>query len=123
MKYYTQEHYWIDTTTLQLGLTHHLIQEIGQIRFIELPQIGETFHKDQVWMILESSKAAMELYAPFECHIVSIHTALQENTTLLNQDPQVWLVTISTNYPIEKLWNEKQYLSYLRIPLDNDPTT
>ena len=88
--YYTEEHEWIEVEgdTATLGITKHAAEALGEVVFVELQDAGETFDKDDEIGVVESVKAASELFAPLAMEILEANSALEENPGMVNEDPE-----------------------------------
>ncbi len=91
-------HEWvtIDGDVATVGITPFAAKEIGSIVFIEFPKIGQVVRKGEEAAILESTKAAIDTYAPLEGKVIKINESLLKNPSLLTQDPlgKGWLYQI-----------------------------
>ena len=83
----------------EVGLTSYAIEQLGDIVFIELPDIDSDFSKNEVFATIESVKAASEIYMPISGKILEINEAVVDSPELLNDETYAdkWLVRISTN--------------------------
>jgi len=81
-----------------IGLTDYAVEQLGDIVFIELPEVGASFSKGEVFATVESVKAASEIYMPVSGVIKEINESIIETPELLNEDPlgKAWLVKIDT---------------------------
>lgn len=79
-----------------VGVTEQAISEIGEVVFVELPRVGAVVVAGQEIAVLESTKAAIDLYSPVSGTVTEVNTSLQENTALLNRHPGTlgWLYKI-----------------------------
>lgn len=79
-----------------IGLTDYAVEQLGDIVFIELPEVNSTFHKGEVFGTVESVKAASEIYMPLGGKILEINEALLDKPELLNENPyeKGWLIKI-----------------------------
>ena len=87
---YTPDHEWInieDHEAAVVGITHHAQDALGDVVFVELPEVGRTYKKGDVAGVVESVKAAADLYMPVEGEIVEVNTALKDDPSLVNKDP------------------------------------
>ncbi|MEM7046899.1 MAG: glycine cleavage system protein GcvH [Pseudomonadota bacterium] len=102
---YTKEHEWIraDGETALVGITDYAQSQLGDIIFVELPETGAKLSKDGDMAVVESVKAASEVYAPLDCEVVEINSALEAEPALVNQSPQAdgWFVRVKLNNPDE----------------------
>lgn len=94
---YTEDHEWVSTKggTLKVGISDYAQDQLGDIVFVELPEVGATFAKGDEFGTLESVKAVSELYLPMSGEIVAVNEALGDSPELINQDPYAnWIVEI-----------------------------
>ena len=86
--YYSEEHEWIDVNgdTATLGITKHAAEQLGDVVFVEQQEVGDEFEKDGEIGVIESVKAASELYAPVDGEIVEVNEALVDSPETVNQD-------------------------------------
>ena len=92
---YTESHEWIRTEpdgTLTIGITDHAQDALGDLVFIELPEVGKSFAAQENCVVLESVKAASDAYAPVAGEIVAVNTPLTDTPESLNSAPyEAWL--------------------------------
>lgn len=115
---YTQDHEWVkvDGDLAVLGITQFAQQELGEVVFVELPQVGEVFDsRDEIGSI-ESVKAVAEVYTPVAGEVVEVNQAVVDDPEVLNEDPhgEGWLVKVrySSAGDLESLMNAEQYAAY-----------
>jgi glycine cleavage system H protein len=87
---YTPDHEWInieDHEAAVVGITHHAQDALGDVVFVDLPEVGKSFTKGDVAGVVESVKAAADLYMPVSGEVVEINTALKDDPSLANTDP------------------------------------
>ena len=112
---FTETHEWIATGNddMTVGITDHAQQLLGDMVFVELPQVGDEVHAGDELGVLESVKAASDFYAPISGVVVAINELVVENPALVNSDPYGagWLVKINANElgEIDALLNEEGY--------------
>jgi glycine cleavage system H protein len=117
--YYSKEHTWVRLTggRAVIGITDHAQKELGEIVFVDFPEEGVQIEKAEVFGTLESSKTVAELYAPVSGEVMSANRDLEEEPTLLNDDPygNGWLITMEIDDPdeVEGLLNSVEYENYL----------
>ncbi len=82
-----------------IGLTDYAVEQLGDIVFVELPEISSTFAKNESFATVESVKAASEIYMPISGTITDVNEDIIANPELLNEDPlgNAWLVKIESN--------------------------
>ena len=87
---YTAEHEWInieDHEAAVVGITVHAQDALGDVVFVDLPEVGKTFKKGEVSGVVESVKAAADLYMPVDGEIVEVNETLRADPSLANTDP------------------------------------
>ncbi|MEM7505902.1 MAG: glycine cleavage system protein GcvH [Pseudomonadota bacterium] len=96
--YFTEDHEWltVEGDTATIGITTHAAEQLGEIVFIELQDAGESFAKGDEMGVIESVKAASEIYAPVAGEIVEANGAVVETPADVNADPEgkAWLYKI-----------------------------
>ena len=88
--HYTADHEWIDVTepaAAIVGITVHAQDALGDVVFVELPEVGTTYAKGDVAGVVESVKAAADLYMPVSGKIVEVNETLRADPALANSDP------------------------------------
>lgn len=82
-----------------IGLTDYAVEQLGDIVFVELPEVGSTFAKNESFATVESVKAASEIYMPISGTIIEVNEDIIATPELLNEDPlgKAWLVKIDSN--------------------------
>ena len=103
---YTREHEWLrlgDDGTAIIGVTDFAQENLGDITFVELPEIGSSLGKGEVFGVVESVKAASDLYLPVGGEILAVNEKLDEAPELVNNDPYGtgWLIKIKVADPVE----------------------
>ncbi len=102
---YTEDHEWakLEDNKVKVGLDDYAQDQLGDIVFMELPQVGDTFKKGEVFATVESVKAVSECYMPVGGKIVSVNNELEDSPELVNKSPygEGWFVVISPDNPSE----------------------
>ncbi len=116
---YTDEHEWARITgdTARIGVSDYAQDQLGDIVFVELPAVGDTIAKGEVFGTLESVKAVSELYLPLSGEVVAVNTALTDAPELINQDPYAaWIIEVrpSDAGEYDQLLSAAAYLDLLR---------
>jgi glycine cleavage system H protein len=113
---YTPSHEWIEMSGSQgtVGITNYAKGEFGDIVYIQLPLIGKKVLSGEEVVVLESTKAAADIYSPVSGEIVEVNASLQNDLSLLNQDPEGkgWLFKMTLSQESEKeslLLNVSEY--------------
>ena len=107
----SHEYLWKNTT---IGLTDYAIEQLGDIVFLELPEVGDEFNKGDAFANIESVKAASEIYMPISGKIIDVNTALTDAPESLNEDcwENGWLVKIEPTAGEEELSDLLTYEQY-----------
>jgi glycine cleavage system H protein len=99
---YTNDHEWIDLGTGRMGITDYAQKQLGDIVFLELPDVGKTVKKGEQVGSVESVKAVSEIFAPISGTIVEVNSALAEKPEGINLDAHAsWMVAIKPADPSE----------------------
>ena len=112
---YTEEHEWVqaDGATATVGITHHAQDALGDVVFVELPKVGATFKQGDVAGVVESVKAAADVYMPLTGEVTEVNTALVDDPSLANTDPlgAGWFfkVKLSDVAQLDALMDETSY--------------
>lgn len=85
---YTEEHEWLraEGDVFVVGITEHATSQLGDLVFVELPEVGDTVTKDDEIVVIESVKAASDILAPIDGEITEVNTALADDPSLANND-------------------------------------
>jgi len=112
---YTETHEWLrlDGETAVVGITDHAQAELTDIVFVELPKVGAALTAGQAAAVVESVKAASDIYSPIGGAVVKVNAALESDPGLVNRDPygEGWLFTlrVEAGEQIENLKEASQY--------------
>ena len=115
---YTREHEWvrIENDTCVLGITDFAQKELGEVVFVELPEVGHVFDAHDEIGTIESVKAVAEVYTPIAGEIVEINDALADDPAAVNEDPHGdgWLVKVkySSSKDFDDLMSAEQYEAF-----------
>jgi glycine cleavage system H protein len=96
---YTNSHEWVqknDDGTVTMGITDHAQDLLGDLVFVELPEVGESFGKEDQFAVVESVKAASDVYSPISGEVVAVNESLEDEPEQVNTHPfaEGWLVRI-----------------------------
>lgn len=117
MRKYTESHEWIEVEegVGTVGITDHAQSELGDIVYVELPQVGATIEAGEEVVVLESTKAAADVYSPVSGTIVEVNTQLEEAAELVNASAYSdgWLYKIELSDPsqLDDLMDDARYTS------------
>ena len=97
-KRYTKEHEWIslDGDVATIGITNHAQEQLGDVVFVELPAVGRKLQKGGDAAVVESVKAASEVYAPVSGEVTEVNKALEGEPAMVNRDPEgaAWFLKV-----------------------------
>lgn len=117
---YSKDHEWAKSQgdNVRIGITDYAQDQLGDIVFVEVPEVGDTFDKDSEFGTIESVKAVSEMYMPVGGEIVAVNEDLEDSPDLLNQDPydKGWIVEVKAADPAEMddLMDKNAYLELLK---------
>lgn len=101
---YTKDHEWIRMSgdTGQVGITQYAQEQLGDVVFVDLPEVGRTFTQGEQFGSIESVKAVSDLYCPVSGEIVEVNAALAKKPESVNQDPHgAWMIILKLTNPDE----------------------
>jgi glycine cleavage system H protein len=117
---YTREHEWVrvEDDICVLGITEFAQHELGEVVFVELPEVGQVFDTGDELGTIESVKAVAEIYTPVAGEVVEVNESVSDDPELLNEDPhgEGWLIKIrfSSASDLKELMNANQYEEYVK---------
>jgi len=112
---FTEEHEWLrsEDDIIVVGITEHATSQLGDLVFVELPEVGTVVTKDEEIVVIESVKAASDILAPIDGEITEVNEALTDNPAMVNEDPlgDGWFVKIAPSDPsqMEEYMSEAAY--------------
>ena len=115
---YTKDHEWIkiDGSTGTVGITEYAQGELGDVVFVELPEVGKSLDAKEVAGVVESVKAAADVYMPVSGEVIEVNEALRADPSLANSDPlgAGWFfkVRLSNAGELDALMDETRYASF-----------
>ena len=118
-KKYTKEHEWVevDGDTATVGITNHAQESLGDIVFIDLPTVGKEVKSNEELCVIESVKAASDIYAPIDGEVIEINNNLNDDASIVNQDPEkdgwIFKMKISDISQYNNLMTLDEYLASL----------
>ena len=116
---YSQDHEYVrvDASGATIGISDYAQDQLGDIVYVELPSVGTAFKKGDEIAVVESVKAASEIYAPVDCTVTQINTALEENPAEVNADAmgKGWLIKVSIENEdqLGELMDEAAYANHI----------
>ena len=119
--HYTKDHEWVqvlDDGTVLIGISDYAQKELGDLAYIELPEVGKEVSKGDVLCELESVKAVSEVYAPVSGEIIEVNGELEDSPELLNEDPyENWIAKLkpsNLDEELKELMDAEAYAEYLK---------
>jgi glycine cleavage system H protein len=94
---YTRDHEWVrfDGGQARVGITEYAQKQLGDVVYLELPDVGRTLNQGEVFGTIESVKAVSELYAPVSGEVVEVNSAIAQRPETVNSDPHnAWMIVI-----------------------------
>ena len=117
---YTKEHEYIrvDGDTGVVGISHYAQSQLGDVVFVELPEVGKTFAKGEQAAVVESVKAASEVYAPVAGEVLAVNGDLDSAPAAVNEDPagKGWFFKLRLSDPsqLDGLMDEAAYVAFVK---------
>jgi glycine cleavage system H protein len=115
---YTKDHEWVraEGDIYVVGISAHAAEQLGDVVFVELPEGGKTFNKGDDMAVVESVKAASDVYAPISGEVVEVNAAVVDEPAKINEDAMgaAWFVKIrpSNKAEIDEMMNEAAYKDF-----------
>jgi len=116
---YHEEHEWVrvEGEEAVIGISDYAQDQLSDIVYVELPEVGDTFEQGDVFAVVESVKAASDVYMPVSGEILEINEILEDSPELVNQDPygEAWFVRVAMSElsELEGLMDAKGYTAHL----------
>ena len=114
---YTKDHEWVkfDGETATIGITEHAVSELGDIVFIEFPELGANLKVGDSIGVIESTKAVSDLFTPVSGVVTEINTPLEDSPEDIASDPygDYWLIKVKFSEKSDELMTATEYESYL----------
>ena len=116
---YTAEHEWarLDDDIVTVGITSYATDQLGDVVFVELPDVGRKLEKMKPFGVVEAVKTVSDLYAPIAGEVVEVNTNLVDNPGLVNQEPygEGWMIRVRPHQPdeLQKLLSSADYANLI----------
>ncbi|WP_297499317.1 glycine cleavage system protein GcvH [Thermococcus sp.] len=118
--YYTKDHEWaqvLEDGTVLVGITDYAQKELGDLAYVELPEVGKAVSKGDLLCEIESVKAVSEVYAPVSGEVIEVNEELEDSPELLNEDPYGnWIAKLKPSNleeELRELMDAGAYAKYL----------
>ncbi len=115
---YSKDHEWVkaEGEHYVIGISTHAAEQLGDVVFVELPEVGKTYSKGDEMAVVESVKAASDVYAPISGEVVEVNNAIVDEPAKVNEDPAgaAWFVKLKASDPseIDALMDETAYAEF-----------
>ena len=116
---YSRDHEWVATSHPEIatvGITQHAQDALGDVVFVDLPEVGSVLAQGEVAGVVESVKAAADVYMPLSGEVVEVNEALRDDPSLANSDPlgQGWFfkILVSDRAQLDALMDEPAYAAF-----------
>ena len=116
---YDQEHEWVrvEGDEAVIGISDYAQDQLSDVVYVELPEVGDTFDKGDIFAVVESVKAASDVYMPVSGDILEINEALEDSPELVNEDPfgEAWFVRVAMAAPgeLDELMDVDEYKEFV----------
>lgn len=116
---FSEEHEWVEVNgdIATVGITDHAQELLGDIVFVELPEVGAVFNKDDESGVVESVKAASEIFAPIGGEVTEVNEVLNDNPSLVNEDAEgdAWFFKLKVEDAgeLDDLMSENEYKDFI----------
>ncbi len=117
--YFTEEHEWVvlEGKEAKVGISEHAQEELGDIVFVELPEVGDEFVQEDDFAVIESVKAVSDVYAPISGKVTAVNEELLEQPELINEEPYEggWIAKFKMDDEgeLDNLMDSKEYAKFL----------
>jgi len=122
---YTKDHEWlhVQNSTAVVGITDFAQHELGDVVYVDLPEVGDTFEANEPFGSVESVKAVSEIFCPVRGEVIEVNKKLEEAPELVNQSPHqlAWMIKIRIldNDELRELLSASEYEEYLQEQATN----
>lgn len=116
---FTEEHEWlrVEGDVVVVGITEHAAEQLGDVVFVELPEVETQVSRSDEVCVIESVKAASDILAPVDGEIVAVNAALTDNPSLVNEDPlgEGWFFKMKIDDPgvLDEFMDEDEYRDFI----------
>ena len=124
---YSKEHEWVlveDEDGAVIGISDFAQNELGEVVYVEAPELGEKISRDDPFGAVESVKAVSDLYAPVSGAVTEVNDALPDTPELINEDPygEGWIIKVAMSDPgeLDDLMTAEEYAAYCEGQDDDD---
>ena len=110
--YFLPSHEWFNSKDSTIGISYFAQKELGDIVFVELPEVGDTVEKGQPFANVESVKAVSEIYSPVSGEVIEVNEDILDNPDIINENAfSAWFIKVADAQGIEELLTYEDYLN------------
>lgn len=115
---FSKDHEWVkaDGDVYIVGISEHAAEQLGDVVFVELPEVGKSYSRGDEMAVVESVKAASDVYAPISGEVVEVNNAIVDEPAKVNEDPAgaAWFVKLKASDPseLDALMDEAAYKDF-----------
>ena len=119
-KKYTKDHEWVDIndSVATIGISNHAQESLGDIVFIDLPSVGKEVKSKEEVCVIESVKAASDIYSPLDGEIIEVNNSLENEPSIINQEAEnngwIFKIKLAEQSQYEELMNHEDYQKFLK---------
>ena len=123
---YSQEHEWVavEDDIATVGVTDYAQEQLGDVVYVELPEVGAQVTKDEPFGVVESVKAVSDIFAPVSGTVTEVNKPLPDSPETVNEDPygDAWMIRVEMSDPgeLEDLMSAEEYRTFLEEQKDED---
>ena len=116
---YSKEHEWVavEDGIARIGITDYAQEQLGDVVYVELPEVDTSVQKDEPFGVVESVKAVSDIFSPISGTIVRVNVDLQSSPEMVNDDPygDAWMIRIQISEPeeLQDLMDAEEYLAFV----------
>jgi glycine cleavage system H protein len=117
---YTKDHEWVNVQgdVATVGITEYAQRELGDVVYVDLPEVGDTFEASEPFGSVESVKAVSEVFCPLAGEVIEVNGKLEQTPELVNQSPHqnAWMIKLRVGKPdeLDELLSAEEYEEYLQ---------
>jgi glycine cleavage system H protein len=118
-RYFTEDHEWLEVNggIATVGITEYAQEQLGDIVFVELPEVGQSLGKGDAAVVVESVKAASDVYAPVSGEVTETNTGLSDDPGAINRSAEkeawLWKMSVADESELEGLMDEAAYRQHI----------
>lgn len=116
---YSKEHEWVavEDAIARVGVTDYAQEQLGDVVYVELPEVDTSVQKDEAFGVVESVKAVSDIFSPISGTIIQVNVDLPSSPEMVNEDPygDAWMIRIQISEPeeLEDLMDAEEYLAFV----------